>query len=108
MRKLIYIAGPMMLGSMADNIKMAWDAAERLRDAGFSPLVPQDSFFGSITGNRRTWAEWLDIDKPMVLASAAVLRLPGTSRGADQEEEWAREAGIPIYYDVSDLIRSLP
>lgn len=100
LRPLIYIAGPMSLGSMADNIRQAWEAAEKLRDAGFSPIVPHDSFFNLITGKRRSHAEWLDIDKPMVLASDALLRLPGKSDGADQEVEWARENGVDVFYSV--------
>jgi hypothetical protein len=105
LRPLIYIAGPMALGSMADNIRQAWEAAEKLRDAGFSPIVPHDSFFNSITGKRRSHAEWLEIDKPMVLASAAVLRLPGESVGADQEVEWARENGKSVWFDVDALVQ---
>jgi len=103
-RKLIYLAGPMALGNMADNIGKAWTAAERLRDAGFTPITPQDNFFGSIVGKRRSHAEWLDIDKPLVLASAAVLRLPGESKGADMEVEWATAAGIPVFYNVETLL----
>jgi hypothetical protein len=97
----------MALGNMADNIGQAWAAAERLRDAGFTPITPQDNFFSSIAGKRRSHAEWLDIDKPLVLASAAVLRLPGESKGADMEVVWATEAHIPVYDDVERLIREL-
>ena len=107
MRKIIYLAGPMALGNMADNIGQAWAAAERLRDAGFTPITPQDNFFGSIVGKRRSHAEWLDIDKPLVLTSVAVIRLPGVSNGADMEVGWARESGIPVYEDVERLIAEL-
>lgn len=107
MRKIIYLAGPMALGNMADNIGQAWAAAERLRDAGFTPITPQDNFFGSIVGKRRSHAEWLDIDKPLVLASTAVLRLPGESKGADMEVVWAMEARIPIYETYDDGIERL-
>lgn len=104
MRKLIYLAGPMALGNMADNIGQAWAAAERLRDAGFTPITPQDNFFGSIVGKRRSHAEWLDIDEPLVHVSAAVLRLPGESKGADREVEWATAAGIPVFHNVETLL----
>lgn len=104
MRKLIYIAGPMALGSMAHNIRMAWEAAERLIDEGFSPIVPQNNFFREIMAKQRSHAEWLDIDKPLVLASSAILRLPGESKGADQEVRWAFENHIPVFQSIEDLL----
>lgn len=33
----------------------------------------------------------------------AVLRIEGTSKGADQDVEIAKELGLKIYYDVSDI-----
>jgi len=33
----------------------------------------------------------------------AVLRLPGESRGADQDVAIARERGIPVYTDISEV-----
>jgi hypothetical protein len=44
----------------------------------------------------RTWEEWLDYDKPWLLASDVVLRIPGPSKGADLEE-----AGIPVFHATS-------
>jgi hypothetical protein len=97
----------MAKGDMAHNIGQAWAAGERLRDAGYTPIEPQNNFFCAITGKRRSHAEWLDIDKPLVLASQAVLRLPGESVGADMETGWANDAGIPVYTDVEQLIAEM-
>jgi hypothetical protein len=33
----------------------------------------------------------------------AVLRLPGDSTGADQDVAIARERGLPVYSDVSEI-----
>jgi hypothetical protein len=33
----------------------------------------------------------------------AVLRLPGASRGADQDVAIARERGLPVYFDVAQI-----
>ena len=33
----------------------------------------------------------------------AVLRLPGESTGADQDVAIARERGLPVYFDVSEI-----
>ena len=36
----------------------------------------------------------------------AVLRLPGASRGADQDVAIARERGLPVYLDVTEIPRA--
>lgn len=107
MRRIIYVAGPMMLGSMAHNIAQAMAAGAKLIEAGFTPILPQLSFFMSIQ-YEQTWETWLDVDKPLVLKSSAVLRLPGESRGADLEVKWADEAGIPVFYDIAELVAHSP
>jgi hypothetical protein len=33
----------------------------------------------------------------------AILRLPGTSKGADNDVRLAHERGIPVYYDISEI-----
>lgn len=33
----------------------------------------------------------------------AVLRLPGASKGADNDVKIARERGIPVYFDISEV-----
>ena len=99
-RKVIYIAGPMAKGPMEENIRMAWGAASRLRDARFSTIVPQNSFFETLAGESRSHEEWLDIDRALVLKSDGLLRLPGESKGADIEARWAKEAGIPVFSSV--------
>jgi hypothetical protein len=33
----------------------------------------------------------------------AVLRLPGASKGADNDVKIARERGIPVYFDIGDV-----
>jgi hypothetical protein len=33
----------------------------------------------------------------------AVLRLPGASKGADQDVQIATERGLPVYYRVEDI-----
>jgi len=103
-RKVIYISGPMAIGDKADTIRMAWQASETLRDAGFSTIVPQDNFFCSIMARRRSHDEWLEIDEPLVLRSDALLRLPGKSDGADKEVRWAFANHIPVFHTVGEVI----
>jgi len=89
---------------MEANIAAAFDASRRLRDAGFSTIIPHTNFFQAIGGEKRSHAEWLDIDRALVLKSDGLLRLPGESRGADIEVNWAKEAGIPVFASVDEVL----
>lgn len=128
MRKKIYVAGPVALGNLADNVNRAAEAGLRLLKAGLSPFVPHLSvFFDGVStryesepegepGSNAYWArarhfpggtaaeDWYSMDEPWVKASDALLRLPGESRGADLEVGWAGEAGIPVFYSVDDVV----
>lgn len=46
---------------------------------------------------------WLEVNLPWVAQSDAVLWLPGRSRGANREVEYAEELGIPVVYCIFDL-----
>ncbi len=50
---------------------------------------------------------WDEIQYPVahrLLAKCdAVLRIPGESKGADQDVRIAKEKGIPVFYDISDI-----
>lgn len=108
MRKKIYLSGPITKGDRAHNLYQAHDAQHILLLAGFAPMNPMTTmqlpfaWDGSVPHD-----DWLDSDRPWVLASDAVLRLPGESVGADMECDWAREAGIPIYYSVQEIISNV-
>ena len=42
--------------------------------------------------------------RPMLLALCdGVLRLPGASKGADNDVKIANERGIPVWYDLKDV-----
>jgi hypothetical protein len=41
---------------------------------------------------------------PWVSVADAVLRLPGTSPGADREVALALSLGIPVYYDIEEML----
>lgn len=53
---------------------------------------------------RFTHADWLSVDKAWVAAADAVLRLPGESKGADEEVAFAKSAHIPVFHSI-DLLR---
>ena len=100
--KKIYIASPYTKGDVAVNVKAQIDCADKLMDLGFAPFVPLYSHFQHMA-HPRLYTDWVEIDKEWVLVCDCLLRLPGESRGADDEVDLARKNGIPVYYDINIL-----
>lgn len=104
MRKFrVYIAGPMSQGDRIHNLYLALNAYDHLINAGFAPLCPQLTFLaeGVIRHDHQTW---LSIDLPWVEMADAVLRLPGDSKGADQEVMHALTHKIPVFGTIDQLV----
>lgn len=107
-RPRVYVAGP-ITGSddMKKDIHKACVVTQRLVESGFAVYTPQLSvFLEFVIGKTLDWGTWLEQDKPWVLASDLVLRLPGESAGADLEVAWAEEAGIPVFYSLSAVLET--
>lgn len=100
----VYVAGPITLGVRADNIKSAIDATNRLMDAGFAVFCPHLSHYLDLE-RPRTHAEWLAHDMEWLPLCDCLLRLPGESKGADQEVEAARQDGMPVFCSIPELMR---
>lgn len=102
--KRVYVAGPMFSsGRLTENLFHAYDAADQLIVSGFAPYLPQLCVQLDISYPKDEEV-WLKLDKVWLLQCDALLRLRGVSRGADLEVKWAEEAGIPVFYDFSDLL----
>ena len=114
----VYIAGPISLGDLRDNIEQANVAFFELARVGFAPFCPQWSCFGGEMiatqegyyskaehmPRGTNWDFWIDLDLPWVEVSDAVLRLPGESKGADAEVAHAQKNGIPVFTNIDDLL----
>jgi hypothetical protein len=105
-RPIVYIAGPMTLGDSFGHVGHACRVWIQLWRAGFFPIAPQWSAVQAMV-SPLTLEEWMEYDLPLVRASAAVLRIPGESRGADIECQEARHHRIPIYHTIDSLITDL-
>lgn len=65
----------------------------------------QCASIGTVTGNEdMTHTDWIEVDLPWVVASDAVLRLPGESTGADMETSCARDHGVPVFGSVAEVV----
>lgn len=127
----IYIAGPIRLGDLCENINQATAAFVALANAGFAPHCPHWSVYckpafrfsglwpemqppdycgdvlceATVDGTKGPpTIDWLTIDRQWLLMADALLRLPGESKGADQEVVWAKGAGIPVFESVEAVV----
>ncbi len=65
--------------------------------------MPHLSHYWHTHHTPRAYEDWMRIDLAWITAADAVLRLPGTSAGAERETALAAELGIPIYASVAAL-----
>lgn len=119
---VVFVSGPLTHGDTTENVKAAHEAGLELHRAGFSVIIPHDSvFWGNSTCVVRDdkpdqafltqkdvegthYHDWLDSCFSIISRCDAVLRLPGTSPGADKEVKHAIEHDILVFYSVKDLI----
>lgn len=101
----VYIAGPYSHGDVAENIRAVIKAAEAVIAAGYLPFLPHLSHLWHLISPHEL-GYWLDYDLAWLERCDAMLRLPGFSPGADREEEFASQHGIPVVYSVLELERA--
>ena len=113
---MILIAGPYRSGTnddparMAANLRYLEAAALPLFRAGHLPVIgewvalPLLKQAGAARPGDAAYQEILYPAAHRLLAKCdAVLRLAGTSQGADEDVRIARERGLPVYYRVEDV-----
>jgi hypothetical protein len=103
----VYIASPYTIGDVAVNVKKQIDVASILMDYGYAPFVPTLAHFQHLM-YPRPYQDWLRCDVEWVKCCNALLRLPGTSKGADAEVAVAMDNGLPVFYSIMDLVDALP
>ena len=104
--KIVYIASPYTIGDVAINVRRQMETAHHILDMGHVPIAPLLSHFLHIHRPRDT-EDWMRMDFALVEVSDVVLRLPGVSKGADQEEDFARSKGIPVVAGWEELEKFL-
>ena len=100
----VYIASPYTKGDVARNVFKALDMADILLDYGFVPFSPLLTHFQHIMFPR-DYQEWLSYDMEWLNVCDCLLRLPGESNGADLEVAKAKEIGLPVFYELKDLLK---
>jgi hypothetical protein len=113
---LILIAGPYASGTdgdpalMAQNLKRLEQAAWPIFKAGHVPMIGEwvalpvlESAGASGPADPLAAEVLYPVAQRLLQHCDAVLRLPGESRGADQDVAIARHRGIPVYYSLHEI-----
>ena len=106
-RRRVYVAGPYTKGDVGTNVRAAVSAADHLWCLGYAPFVPHLSHLWHLMCPM-TYMEWLEYDQQWLLVCECLYRLPGESAGTDREIVLAKQAGIPVYYSLNDLLAAAP
>lgn len=113
---LILIAGPYRSGTnddsklMQQNLVILESVALPLFRKGHIPLIgewvalPLIHLAGSSRPGDKTWEEiQYPVAQRLLQKCDAILRLPGVSKGADEDVRVATERGLKIYYGLEDI-----
>lgn len=106
-RTRVYVAGPMTLGDVPNNIRRGVELAHRLLGLGYAPYCPHLSHFQQLMFPE-AYEDWMQLDFEWLPLCDAVFRLQGKSRGANREVELARVRGIPVFHDMETFQRTIP
>lgn len=113
---MILIAGPYRSGTgddpqrMSSNLKRLEAAALPLYRAGHIPMIgewvalPLLEQAGSTAVGDEPYDEIVyPVANRLLSRCDAVLRLPGASKGADEDVRLARQRGLPVYFDLAEV-----
>ncbi len=113
---MILIAGPYASGTGGDpelmrrNLRRLEAAAWPIFRAGHVPMIGEwvalpvlESAGASGPGDPLAEQVMYPTAERLLQHCDAVLRLPGASRGADQDVAIARRRGIPVYFDLAEV-----
>jgi hypothetical protein len=113
---MILVAGPYRSGTndepdrMAENLRRLESVTLDLFRAGHIPMIGEWVALPLLQlagGKRPGDAAWEEILYPvanrLITRCDAVLRLPGESKGADEDVRLATELGLSVYYRLEDV-----
>ena len=114
---VILIAGPYRSGTnddpnlMAQNLKKLEEMALPIFRAGHIPVIgewfalPLLEQAGSTQPGDVAYEEILyPVAQRLLTKCDAVLRIPGASKGADEDVRIAQERGLKVYYRLEDIV----
>jgi hypothetical protein len=103
MKKIkVYIASPYTLGDQAQNVRKQIVTGYELMQMGYSPYIPELNHFIDLVCPL-TYDECIEYCLQWVGVCDCVLRLPGESKGADMEVEYALSIDLKVFYSIEEL-----
>ena len=103
----VYLAAPYTDPDPVENTHRAVVACNRLREMGYTPFCPHLMMLWHFICPQ-PYRYWLDYDIEWLAKCDVLLRLPGRSNGADEEEVAAGRLGIPMVFSVEQLAEMFP
>lgn len=99
----VYVAGPIALGDQIANCGRAIRFGHELHTLGFVPYVPH---WAIVQQMYSPWTpdEWLEYDFVWLDKCETLFRLSGESKGADLEVARAKRLGLPVFYELAELL----
>lgn len=94
---VVYVAAPYTSPDTETNVLNAIVCANTLKEHGITPFVPHFYHFWDKM-YPHDYEYWMSMCFEMLSRCDAVLRLVGTSSGADREVELAKSLNIPVFY----------
>ena len=101
----VYIAGPYSLDPVGGT-RRAIEAGNLVRELGHFPFIPHLTMFWDFL-YERLYEDWIEYDREWLKQCDAMIRLPGHSHGADEEEAEAHRLKIPVYHSVTEFVVEL-
>lgn len=98
----IYIAGPYSHPDPVINTRNAIRAAEVVIEKGHIPYIPHLTMLWHFVSPHPI-NFWYEYDQVWLRFCNALLRLPGESKGADDEVAIAINFGLPIYHNFTEI-----
>ena len=103
-RPLVYIAGPYAHPDPVENTHTAIKVADAIQSTGnITAFVPHLTLLWHMVVPHDE-NHWYDFDLAFLARCDALLRIPGASKGADNEVLYAEKAAIPVFYSSEDLL----
>ncbi len=102
MKKKIYVAGPYSKGDVAQNVRNAILASDRLLALGYTPYCPHFTHFWHFLCPHE-YEVWLDYDNEWLSLCDGLLRLEGESSGSDKEVKLAVKHDIKVFLNIPAL-----
>lgn len=102
-RLKVYVAGPYSKPNPNHNTNRAVLLGDQLWQMGYWPYVPHLSHFWD-TLVPHPYEHWLEYDLVWLEACDVVFRFSGESSGADKEVAHAEKLGIPVVYNLRELV----